>query len=120
MSHRILPAAYLLNVESGSDINQDLLAIRQAALDVQRAGEGHEDLIAAIGTLLVVSSHTIIDRADTVTELRLGGAQLRVRGGQVFQFGGEAGLKRAELWDGERSKVDWVMVSWDWISIGDE
>lgn len=98
---------YLLNIKSSSDINKHLLAIRQAALDVQRAGEGHENLIAAIGSLLLVSSHAIIDRAHTVTELGLGGAQLRVRGGQVFQFGGEAGLECAELRDGERGEVDW-------------
>lgn len=51
---------YLLNVESSSNINKHLLPIRQPALNIQRAGQGNEDLIAAIGTLLLGSGHAVV------------------------------------------------------------
>ena len=45
------------------------------------------------------------DAADAVFEPRLGGAQARVGGGEVFEVGGEALLELRELLDWEGGDV---------------
>ena len=47
-----------------------------------------------------------LDAGDAVAEAGLGGAQAGVRGGEVFEVLGEAGLQGGELLGGEGEDVD--------------
>lgn len=106
MNERQRGETHLLNIKPRPHIDEDFLAIRQLPLHVERAGQWHQDVIFSVGALRLGAQDAFVDGAHAVAELGLRGAQLGVRGGQVFEFRGEAGLQGAELLGGEGVDVD--------------